>query len=108
MTEPLNLPYSELVKEEITDYQNQLDALKTGEITEDEFQKRRLWQGIYGQKQPNVNMIRIKFPYGLGTTEQFRKVADLGRTMTNSVLHITTRAALQLHFLQTDENTEVN
>ena len=103
MNTPLILEYDETAKNEIADYKKHLEELKAGKIYEEEWQKRRLWQGIYGQRQPDVQMIRIKFPYGLGTTKQFREVANQARTLTNSVVHITTRGALQLHFLPRDE-----
>ena len=107
MSKPLVLDYDKTVRDEIADYQSYLDDLKSGKIYEEEWQKRRLWQGIYGQRQPDVQMIRIKFPYCMGTSGQFRSVAQVARTMTNSVIHITTRGALQLHFLKRDETPQL-
>ena len=107
MARALELEFSDIVKTEIEDYSTKLDGFNDGSLHEEAWQKRRLWQGIYGQRQPDVQMIRIKVPYGIGTTEQFRAVADLSKKVTNSVIHITTRAALQLHYIPRNDTPYV-
>ncbi|NQZ60484.1 MAG: nitrite reductase, partial [Lentisphaeraceae bacterium] len=99
MSRAIELEVNDAVVNEIQDFTEQLTALENGTLHEESWQKRRNWQGIYGQRQTGVQMIRIKIPYGVGTTAQFKAVADLSTKMTNSVIHITTRAALQLHYI---------
>lgn len=107
MTRALELELDDVVLQEIKDFTEKLDGFLDGSLQEEKWQKRRLWQGIYGQRQPDVSMIRIKIPYGIGTTQQFRVIADLAKTVTNNILHITTRAALQLHYIPTPETPGV-
>ena len=99
MTKSLELEFSDIVREEIKDFTDTLSGLENGTLPEEEWQKRRLWQGIYGQRQADVNMVRIKIPYGLGTTKQYRAIAETSRALSDSVLHITTRAAVQIHHI---------
>ena len=107
MGRALELEMNQVVLDEIKDYTTKLDGFNDGSLHEEDWQKRRLWQGIYGQRQPDVQMIRIKIPYGIGTSNQFRAVADLANKVTNGVIHITTRAALQLHFIPRNDTPEV-
>jgi len=107
MARALELEVNDQVVNEIEEFTAKLRALEDGSLHEEDWQKRRLWQGIYGQRQPDVSMIRIKVPYGVGTTAQFRAVADLSSELTNSVVHITTRAALQLHYIARERTPEL-
>mgnify|MGYP002857567118 CR=1 FL=1 len=70
----------------------------SGELENTEFTPFRLKQGIYGQRQADVQMIRIKLPGGIITTEAMEalgvfteKYAPLGKG------HITTRENFQFH-----------
>ncbi len=48
-------------------------------MPEDEFIKFRLKQGVYGQRQADVKMIRVKLPFGGVTPEQMESFADVDR-----------------------------
>ncbi len=98
-SEALVLEMNNQTRDEIADFVRILEGYNSGQIQEEVWMKRRLWQGIYGQRQKGVQMIRIKFPYGIGNTKQFRAVAEIARTETNSILHLTTRSAIQIHFI---------
>ena len=52
------------VREEIETFRAQGNAFLAGEITDDEFRPFRLKHGIYGQRQPGVQMVRSKIPGG--------------------------------------------
>jgi sulfite reductase (ferredoxin) len=107
MARALELDMNDTVLEEIQDFTEKLNGFLDGTIHPEDWQKRRLWQGIYGQRQPDVSMIRIKVPYGIATTKQFRTIADLAKKVTNGVIHITTRAALQLHYIPREATPEI-
>ncbi len=49
---------------EIERYADTVAAFAEGTIPEDRFTAARLQQGCYGQRQPGVNMLRIKAPGG--------------------------------------------
>ena len=54
-----------------------LTKFLAGGMAEDEFIKFRLKQGVYGQRQPDVQMIRVKLPFGGITPEQMEAFADV-------------------------------
>ena len=61
-------------------------------------------EGGYGQRQPDVQMIRVKLPFGGVTPEQmaaFAAVAENYAPMRKR--HITTRQDVQLHFVHIDD-----
>lgn len=72
-----------------------------GEIEDDVFRVLRLNNGIYGQRQGGTNqMVRIKFPGGAITPEQFEMLAHIGETFSRGWGHITTRQNVQFHFVE--------
>src|SRR6202000_918790 len=69
-----------------------------GETPEDEFIKFRLKQGVYGQRQPDVQMIRIKLPFGGVTPDQMDAFASVVEKYAPLVKgHVTTRQNIQIH-----------
>ena len=71
-----------------------------GEMPEDEFIKFRLKQGVYGQRQPDVQMIRVKLPFGGVTPEQMEAFADvIEKYVPLNKGHITTRQNIQMHHI---------
>jgi sulfite reductase (ferredoxin) len=92
---------STVVQEELAKYRNTLDLLEQKKIDPDkEFRPYRLVHGVYGQRQGGTNqMVRIKLKYGVVTPEQMRALADLSEKYTNGISHITTRQAIQYHYI---------
>jgi len=70
-----------------------------GEIFESEFKNFRLVNGIYGQRQKEFFMVRIKVPAGVLTAEQLKKISVLADKYSNGVVHFTTRQDAQLHWV---------
>nr|HOX52762.1 nitrite/sulfite reductase [Fibrobacteria bacterium] len=97
----------QVVIDEIADFRKILDGFQNGQLPESAFQKRRLWQGIYGQRQPGVQMIRIKVPYGVADTAMLRSMAVQARGRSNGILHITTRQAVQIHHIPRGETGDL-
>src|SRR3990170_2157666 len=59
----------------------------------DEFRPFRLMQGVYGQRQENTQMIRVKLPYGGVSSDQMEACAVLAEKHSGYRRgHITTRA----------------
>lgn len=87
------------ILEEIETFEEEVDRLKQGETPVDVFKPFRLQFGIYGQRQPDVQMVRIKIPFGGMTANQLRQVAIIADTYATSVGHVTTRQDIQLHFV---------
>jgi sulfite reductase beta subunit-like hemoprotein len=70
-----------------------------GEITDDEFRSYRLRFGIYGQRQPGVQMVRTKIPGGLLTARQMEQLAAIADEFAGGKAHLTTRQNIQYHFI---------
>ncbi len=65
--EDLELQHDRTVREEIETFRQRAQVYLAGEITDDQFRPFRLKHGIYGQRQPGVQMMRCKIPGGLLT-----------------------------------------
>jgi sulfite reductase (ferredoxin) len=87
-----------ILQREFDDFKTEATKFLSGETEEDEFIKFRLRQGIYGQRQPNVQMIRVKLPFGGVTPEQMEKFAEvIEKYVPLNKGHITTRQNVQMH-----------
>jgi len=73
-----------------------------------EFRPFRLMQGIYGQRQENTQMIRIKLPYGGVSADQMETCAVVAEKYSGYRRgHITTRENFQFHFVNLDDVPDV-
>ena len=62
---------------DIDDFVEKLEAFERGEIDSDKFRTFRLLRGVYGQRQPDVQMFRINIPMGRLGPDQLRAIADV-------------------------------
>ena len=53
-----------ILEHEFEDFETEATKFLDGETPENDFIGFRLKQGVYGQRQPGVQMIRIKLPFG--------------------------------------------
>lgn len=88
------------ILEEIETFEGEVARLSAGDVSVDLFKPFRLQHGIYGQRQPGVQMVRIKIPFGGLTANQLRRVAELADRYGTAVGHVTTRQDIQLHFVE--------
>src|SRR5271170_3272361 len=89
-----------ILRQEYDDFKTESTKFLAGEMPEDEFIKFRLKQGVYGQRQPDVQMIRVKLPFGGITPEQMDKFADVvEKYVPLNKGHITTRQNVQIHHI---------
>ncbi len=87
-----------IIQREFDDFDTESQRFLRGDIEETEFIKFRLKQGVYGQRQPDVQMIRIKLPWGGVTPDQLDAFADvIEKYVPLNKGHITTRQNIQLH-----------
>jgi sulfite reductase (ferredoxin) len=93
-------PIPSVIQEEIETFE--AEALRTlaGDISTDRFKPFRLQYGIYGQRQPGVQMVRVKIPFGGLTANQLRRLAELADRYATGVGHVTTRQDIQIHFVE--------
>ena len=89
-----------ILEREFDDFRTEATKFLAGETPEDEFIKFRLKQGVYGQRQPDVNMVRVKLPFGGVTPEQMDAFADVVEKYAPLKKgHITTRQNVQIHHI---------
>jgi sulfite reductase beta subunit-like hemoprotein len=87
-----------IIQREFDDFDTESTRYLAGDIEETEFIKFRLKQGVYGQRQADVQMIRVKLPFGGITPEQMDAFADVIEAYVPlNKGHITTRQNIQLH-----------
>jgi sulfite reductase (ferredoxin) len=94
---------------DIQRFRIELDRLRRGETSEDEFKKFRLHRGIYGQRpnQKGFNMVRVKIPFGLLTGLQLARIGEIAREFSDGLAHITTRQDIQLHWVRLETVPDV-
>src|ERR671917_2073030 len=89
-----------IIEREFDDFDNEAEKFLAGETPQDQFIGFRLKQGVYGQRQADVQMCRIKLPMGGGTPEQMEAFADVVEKYAPlNKGHITTRQNVQLHHI---------
>jgi len=87
-----------ILEQEFDDFDTEAKRFLRGDTPENEFIGFRLKQGVYGQRQPDVQMIRVKLPFGGVTPEQLDSFADVvERYAPLRKGHITTRQNIQIH-----------
>src|SRR6185312_6519638 len=87
-----------ILEREFDDFDTESTRFLKGEFDETEFIKFRLRQGVYGQRQPDVQMIRVKLPWGGISPEQMEMFADaIEQYVPLRKGHVTTRQNIQVH-----------
>jgi sulfite reductase beta subunit-like hemoprotein len=93
-----------ILEREFDDFKTEATRFLAGGTPEDEFIKFRLKQGVYGQRQPDVQMIRVKLPFGGITPEQMEAFATVvEKYVPLNKGHITTRQNIQMHHVPLPE-----
>lgn len=96
-----------IVEKDILELEKKIHQFKEGNLDEEKFRSLRLARGVYGQRQPGVQMIRIKLPYGKVTSNQLRRICDVSDEYSTGRLHITTRQDIQIHYVDLDRTPEL-
>src|SRR5690606_33667252 len=91
-----------VVEKEIIELERKIRAYRDGTMAEDKFKSLRLARGIYGQRQPGVQMVRIKLPFGKATFKQLLRIADISDEYAIRNVHFTTGPDMQIHFVSLD------
>jgi sulfite reductase (NADPH) hemoprotein beta-component len=92
-----NLDFAE--ERDIDEFVDMLGKYERGEIAPEDWRRFRLLRGTYGQRQDNVQMLRIKIPQGILTGSQLRALAGVGARYSRGFGHVTTRQNVQFHFV---------
>lgn len=96
-----------IVEKDIIDLEKKIREFREGKIHDEKFRSLRLARGIYGQRQPGVQMIRIKLPFGKVTFKQVLRISDVSDKYASRNLHLTTRQDIQIHYVSLDRTPEL-
>jgi sulfite reductase (ferredoxin) len=96
-----------IVEQDIIDLEKKIRAFREGKIHDEKFRSLRLARGIYGQRQPGVQMVRIKLPFGKVTLKQLLRIADVSDEYASRNLHLTTRQDIQIHYVSLDRTPQL-
>jgi len=89
-----------ILEREFDDFGTESTRYLDGKLTEEDFIRFRLKQGVYGQRQPDVQMIRVKLPMGGVTPEQLEAFASvIDQYVPLRKGHVTTRQNIQMHHI---------
>src|SRR5436189_2857174 len=86
---------------DVDEFAETLARFERGEIAPDQWRAFRLVRGTYGQRQAeDAQMLRVKIPQGVLSSEQLDALADVGERHSRGFGHITTRQNVQFHFVK--------
>ena len=89
------IPYME---HETVSLEEEIRAFRAGERTDVQFMPFRLRQGVYGQRQADAQMMRVKIPGGILTPEALEALGQMAeRYAPLKKGHVTTRENFQFH-----------
>jgi sulfite reductase (NADPH) hemoprotein beta-component len=86
---------------DIDEFATMLERYEQGQITPEQWRAFRLLRGTYGQRQTtDSQMLRVKVPQGVITSEQLAALGDVADRYSRRFGHITTRQNIQFHFVK--------
>lgn len=96
-----------IVEKDILELEQKIREFRDGKIPDEKFRSLRLARGVYGQRQPGVQMVRIKLPYGKMTLAQWKRITEVSDEYATGNLHLTTRQDIQIHFVSLDRTPQL-
>ncbi|RFS24770.1 nitrite reductase [Chitinophaga silvatica] len=96
-----------IVEQDIIELEKKIRLFREGSISDEKFRSLRLARGVYGQRQPGVQMVRIKLPYGKMTLQQWHRITEVSDEYATSNLHLTTRQDVQIHYVSLERTPEL-
>ena len=95
----------QFVSERVDQFREQVARRLSGELTEEEFRPLRLMNGLY--LQLHAYMLRVAIPYGLLSSTQMRKLAQIARTYDRGYAHFTTRQNIQFNWPKLEDTPDI-
>ena len=94
-----------IVNERVEQFRSQTERYLRGDISESEFLPLRLQNGLYIQRL--APMLRIAIPYGMLSSIQLRKLAQITRDYDKGYAHFSTRQNVQLNWPKLEEVPDI-
>ncbi|MFV8817290.1 nitrite/sulfite reductase [Haliea sp. E17] len=95
----------QIVNERVAQFRDQTARYLDGKITDEQFLPLRLQNGLYIQRL--APMLRVAVPYGLLSSRQLRKVAELSRKFDKGYVHVSTRQNFQFNWPELEDVPEI-
>ena len=95
----------DMLADRVQEFREQCARRLAGELTEDQFKRIRLMNGLY--LQLHAYMLRVAIPYGALNSAQLRKLAFIAGTYDKGYGHFTTRTNLQLHWIKLKDAPDI-
>ena len=93
------------VRSRVAEFREQVRRRLAGALTEEEFRPFRLMNGLY--LQLHAYMLRVAIPYGVLTSRQMRRLADIADRYDRGYGHFTTRQNLQFNWPKLVETPDI-
>ncbi|MCK9992201.1 MAG: sulfite reductase (NADPH) hemoprotein beta-component [Alphaproteobacteria bacterium] len=93
------------VQERVAQFRDQVTRRLNGELTEEEFRPLRLMNGLY--LQLHAYMLRVAIPYGVLSSRQLHKLADIATKYDRGYAHFTTRQNLQYNWPRLEDMPDI-
>ena len=94
-----------IVDERVAQYRDQTQRFLDGKLSEEQFLPLRLQNGLYVQRL--APMLRVAVPYGLMSSTQLRKLAQISRDYDKGYAHISTRQNVQLNWPRLEDVPDI-
>lgn len=95
----------EMLADRVQEFREQCARRLAGELTEDQFKRIRLMNGLY--LQLHAYMLRIAIPYGALTSKQLRMLGFIAANYDKGYGHFTTRTNIQLHWIKLKDAPDI-
>jgi sulfite reductase (NADPH) hemoprotein beta-component len=95
----------EMLADRTAEFRGQVVRRLAGELSEDQFKRLRLMNGLY--LQLHAYMLRVAIPYGSLNPTQMRKLALIARTYDKGYGHFTTRTNIQFHWIKLADTPDI-
>lgn len=97
-----------VIPEEFDDFETEAAKFRNGELAAEAFLPYRLKRGVYGQRQADAQMTRVKIPFGGLSAAQLEALGRVARDYAPlGKGHVTTRENVQFHFVPLDRAADV-
>ena len=93
------------VEERSRQFRDQVERRLRGDISEDQFKPLRLQNGLY--LQLHAYMLRVAVPYGVLSSTQLHRLADIARRFDRGYGHFTTRQNIQYNWIKLEETPDL-
>ncbi|MGK9048546.1 nitrite/sulfite reductase [Stutzerimonas chloritidismutans] len=94
-----------IIEDRVRQFRDQTRRFLAGELADEEFRPLRLQNGLYIQRY--APMLRIAVPYGLLSSTQVRKLAEIARHYDKGYAHISTRTNVQFNWPELEDVPEI-